>query len=115
MDDLHPLPQVNGNDNPASMQSTTTAEQDRAALRTTESGDAVRAGQRHINLIWESTQAVIAVAVTGAVIFAALQGKDSVLLGNAFTLIIAIYFVRMNHTKVGGVGPGSADGTKESR
>jgi hypothetical protein len=60
-------------------------------------------GQRKINLIWETTQGVIAIMVTMAVIAAELLGMGSVALGNAFTLIIAIYFVRMNHTKVGGV------------
>lgn len=80
-------------DVPANIPPTTTAAED---LKTV--------GQRRINLIWESTQAVIAVLVTVAVIYAALIGKDSPILGNAFTLIIAIYFVRMNHVKTGGVG-----------
>lgn len=61
-------------------------------------------GQRHINLIWEITQAIIAGGVTSAVVYAELTGRSSEILGNAFTLIIAIYFVRMNHTKVGGIG-----------
>lgn len=74
------------------------------ASRTTVEEDLKTAGQRKVNLVWEGTQAVIAVAVTGAVIFASLAGKESQILGNAFTLIIAIYFVRMNHTKTGGVG-----------
>jgi hypothetical protein len=72
---------------------TTTSEQDRKSL-----------GQRRVNLIWETTQAFVALMVTGATIYSALQGMESLLLGNAFTLIIALYFVRQNHTKVGGVG-----------
>lgn len=75
------------------VQSKTTVEED---LRTS--------GQRRVNLIWETTQALVAVLVTVATIWAALQGKESLVLGNAFTLIIALYFVRQNHTKVGGVG-----------
>ncbi len=62
------------------------------------------AGQRRINLLWETTQAIIALGVTAATIFASLTGKDSRMLENAFVLIIGIYFVRMNHTKTGGVG-----------
>ena len=61
-------------------------------------------GQRRINLVWESTQAVIAISVTLAVIYASVKGINSDVLSNAFTLIIAIYFVRMNHTKIGGIG-----------
>lgn len=67
------------------------------------------AGQRHINLIWEWTQAIIAVMVTLAMIYSAFMKVESQALSNAFTLIIAIYFVRMNHTKTGGVGVGAVD------
>lgn len=61
-------------------------------------------GQRRINLIWEVTQAIIAASVTGAFIRAEFGGVNSEGLSNAFTLIIAVYFVRMNHVKIGGVG-----------
>lgn len=73
------------------------------APTTSAEADRRTAGQRSVNLIWESTQALIATAVTGAVIYSDISGRESSLLGNAFTLIIAIYFVRMNHTKTGGV------------
>lgn len=73
---------------------TTTVEQDKTTL-----------GQRKVNLIWEGTQSAIAVMVTGSVIYCAITGKESLLLGNAFTLIVALYYVRTNHTKIGGVGP----------
>ncbi len=75
------------------MASTTTKEEDRKTL-----------GQRRVNLIWEVTQAIVALMVTAATIYSALTGVESPLLGNAFTLIIALYFVRQNHTKTGGVG-----------
>jgi hypothetical protein len=75
-----------------------------ASPTTTAEQNLVTQGQRRINLIWEATQAVIAITVTGANIYAALAGKESILLGNAFTLIIAIYFVRQNHIKTGGIG-----------
>lgn len=62
------------------------------------------AGQRLTNFLWEGTQALIAASVTGAIIYTEVVGKHSESLDKAFTLIIAIYFVRMNHTKVGGIG-----------
>lgn len=61
-------------------------------------------GQRRVNLVWEATQAVIAVCITAAVIYNAVHGIQSEILGNAFVMIIALYFVRTNHTRVGGVG-----------
>jgi len=73
--------------------STTTVEEDRKT-----------AGQRHVNMIWEGTQAVVAIAITAAQIYCAAVGRESAILGNAFTLIVALYFVRTNHTKIGGVG-----------
>jgi len=62
------------------------------------------AGQRRINFAWEITQSIIAVTITFAMIYCAVMKIESVILGNAFTLITALYFVRMNHTKTGGVG-----------
>lgn len=84
-----------------SLPSDTTAEQDRTTV-----------GQRRINLIWEVTQAVIAVAVTAQTlrVAAALALKDAaqvaafLLLSNAFFLVIGFYFGRTNHTKTGGIG-----------
>ena len=80
---------------------TTTSEQD---LRT--------AGQRKINLIWERTQAAIAVGVVSAnilYIFILLFVHDvapsatnaASLLANAFFLVIGFYFGRTNHTRMG--------------
>lgn len=80
-------------DRDAPLTPTTTSEQDRHSL-----------GQRRVNIIWELTQAVMAVLVTGAVIYNSTKGIESEILGNAFVLIIALYFVRTNHVKVGGVG-----------
>lgn len=71
---------------------------------TTEQQDITTAGQRRINLIWETTQAAVAIMVTIATIYAAIAGVKSDILSNAFTLIVAIYFVRMNHVKTGGIG-----------
>lgn len=74
------------------------------APNTTAEDDLRTEGQRRVNLIWETTQAIVALMVTSATIYSAIRGVESLLLGNAFTLIIALYFVRQNHTKVGGIG-----------
>jgi hypothetical protein len=80
------------------LSSTTTAEEDRKTF-----------GQRRINLIWEVTQAGIAVMVSGAAITAALRGQVSEMLGNAFFLVIGFYFGRTNHQRVGGIGARNDD------
>lgn len=89
-------------DDQRSVSPTTTSEQD---LRT--------AGQRAINLLWERTQAGIAIGVVGAniiyvfvVLFIAppehASSLDSAsLLRNAFFLIVGFYFGRTNHARIG--------------
>jgi hypothetical protein len=82
----------------------TTAEQDRKT-----------AGQRHINLIWEITQATIALSVTSMTLYTAAklallepaQTAAFLLLSNAFFLVIGFYFGRTNHSRTGGIGGGS--------
>lgn len=84
------------------------------APTTTSEQDLVTAGQRRVNIIWEVTQAVIAVMVTGAVLAIAgmmilntRQDDDAqafLLLSNAFFMIVTFYYQRTNHTKTGGVG-----------
>lgn len=81
------------------------------APNTTAADDLVTHGQRKINLIWEVTQAVISIMVTGATLWVsarlALQEKAEtaafLLLSNAFFLVITAYIVRTNHSKTGGV------------
>lgn len=76
-------------------------------------------GQRRVNLIWEATQALIAVTVTCSTLYVAAQLalKDSgaqaafLLLSNAFFLVIGFYFGRTNHQRSGGIG-GDAAGTR---
>lgn len=77
---------------------------DNLAAKTTAEQDKRTSGQRRINLVWEITQAIIAVSVTGANIYCAINNIESASMSNAFTLVIAVYFVRMNHIKTGGVG-----------
>ena len=71
---------------------------------TTSEEDLVTKGQRTVNLIWESTQGLIAVSITFAIIFCAFNEITSPELTNAFFLIIGFYFSRTNHSSVGGVG-----------
>lgn len=81
----------------------TPAQESQTELRTS--------GQRRINLIWEVTQAIIAVIVaTGTLYIAAVlvlrsdasAGTAFLLLSNAFFMIVTAYFQRTNHTRVGG-------------
>lgn len=70
---------------------------------TTEQEDIVTAGQRRVNILWEATQACIAIMITGAIIYNAMKGIKNEDLTNAFFLIVSMYFVRTNHQLTGGV------------
>jgi hypothetical protein len=75
------------------VQPTTTLEEDRFT-----------ASARNMNLIWEVTQAVIALSVVGATVISAFYlVEENSLLGNAFFLVIGFYFGRTNHARTGGV------------
>jgi hypothetical protein len=94
------------------------------APNTTEQEDLVTAGQRHINLIWETTQSRIALisiissqAVNMGVILALLfkTGETTPATIAVITasiaamnltvgIIIGFYFSRTNHSAIGGVG-----------
>jgi len=85
------------------------------APTTTAADDLITAGQRSINRLWELTQSVIAVAVTGATLYIAgsLALRDGpatetafLLLSNTFFLVISVYVQRTNHQKTGGVQKG---------
>lgn len=78
-------------------------------------------GQRRVNLIWECSQAVIAQAVIGVVLYMAgkivvaaispdaperivnLAITAFVFLSNISSMVIGFYFGRTNHEKTGGV------------
>lgn len=82
------------------------------APKTTEQEDLTTAGQRRVNLIWETTQAVIAIVVVaanmGAAIYSQIQGRPgevSVILSSALFLVVGFYFSRTNHQAIGGMGP----------
>lgn len=78
---------------------------------TTIQEDLVTASQRRINLIWEFTQAIIAITVVLVNMIAALfnvfQNKEvdvPMILSSSLFLIIGFYFSRTNHQAIGGVG-----------
>jgi hypothetical protein len=62
------------------------------------------AGQRKINALWEYTQSIIALSITGSKIYCGIKQIPSPDLTVAFTLVISIYLIRTNHNLVGGVG-----------
>lgn len=92
----------------------TAAESEQKALTT--------AGQRNVNLMWETTQAKIALAIVYVVLAVAavlaivgmlpwatekqvaLAITAFLLLSNLSTLVIGFYYGRTNHQRVGGVG-----------
>lgn len=107
----------------------TTEEQDRqtasvrlaartAPPQTTEEQDRVSAGQRHINVKWETTQQWISLSVTWVVLVVCawiifygtteLKLLAFTLLSNTFFLVVGTYFQRTNHTKSGGIGGDTA-------
>jgi hypothetical protein len=67
-------------------------------------------GQQKVNLIWEFTQAAIAVLITMAIVTASIMvlvtGKGEIpnILCAGFGLVVGTYFQRTNHIKIGGVG-----------
>lgn len=64
---------------------------------TTLQEDILSSGQRRINLIWEITQAIVAVSITFAVIYGGIRGIINQELSNAFFLIVGFYFSRTNY------------------
>jgi hypothetical protein len=86
--------------------------------RTTFQQDLTTAGQRVINLKWESTQQIIAVAVSlftlSVCAWVVVAGNSElsqsafIFLTNIAFLVVGTYFQRTNHTKTGGVAENSA-------
>lgn len=71
---------------------------------TTEEQDKVTSRQSRISVLWESSQSLISLAITGAVIYCQIQGIQSETLNNAFFFVVATYLQRTNHVRIGGVG-----------
>jgi len=76
---------------------------------TTAQEDMVTAGQRRVSMIWEVTQSLIAIFVTVAIIFNAVNKILSPELTNAFFLVLGFYFARTNHSAIGGPGKKATD------
>src|SRR5678815_615705 len=80
--------------------------------RTTLQEDLTTAGQRRVNLIWEWTQAIIAIGVVVSTMvvggYIAILGRPDqqtpTILSVAFGTIVGFYFARTNHAAIGGVG-----------
>lgn len=88
-----------------------TPPQNPAPPTTTVQQDMTTAGQRKINLIWEYTQALIAVVVvactmvTGTwMMVAGSKAEVPTIMAVAFGMVVGSYFQRTNHMNVGGVG-----------
>lgn len=78
---------------------------------TTVQQDLIHAGQRRVNLIWEYTQALIAIVVVVTTMGAGFvtvwnHSMDSVpnVICVAFGTVVGFYFGRTNHSSIGGVG-----------
>lgn len=87
-----------------------------AATRVADA-DKLRTGsQRRINLIWETTQAIVTILVVSATLYVAgslvlsdAESNDNraaafLLLSNGFFMIVTAYYQRTNHIRTGGVG-----------
>jgi hypothetical protein len=92
--------------------------------RTTFQEDLTTAGQRKVNLIWEYTQACIAVMVVITTMVAGIYSmfrptvtvgaglnviqvpmQIPTIIGVAFGMVTGFYFSRTNHAAIGGIGP----------
>lgn len=85
------------------------------APTTTAADDKVTEGQRRINLIWESSQSVISIAITAAVIYCQINDINSETLNNAFFFVVATYLQRTNHVRKGGVPSATMNGSYQGR
>lgn len=79
------------------------------AATTTIQQDLTTAGQRKVNLIWEYTQAAIAMSVILVSMIAAIvamwQNKEvSAFLSFVCGNVVGFYFSRTNHAAIGGIG-----------
>jgi len=78
---------------------------------TTHQEDITTAGQRRVNLIWEYTQAIIALVVVIAtmgsgVYMSYTHSMDQLptIMSVAFGTVVGFYFSRTNHAAIGGIG-----------
>ena len=90
-------------------------EEKAAPANTTKEEDRHSLGQRRVNLVWELTQAAIALSVIwatiGAAVWVVVRDTNNRLmaflfLSNIVSIVIGFYFGRTNHQRVGGVDLG---------
>ncbi len=71
-----------------------------------------KAGQRKVNIIWEYTQATIAIFVVVATMTKALiadaNAVTPTIMAVAFGTVVGFYFGRTNHSNIGGVSGGKS-------
>lgn len=88
-----------------SLPPTTTAQEDIETSSVRDAKERVTEGQRRINLIWETTQGLIAISLVLTVCYAMITGAE---VRSEFWILVSIvvqsYFQRTNHTRIGGVG-----------
>ena len=72
----------------------------------------VGAGHRKVNLIWERTQAAIALVVVfstmgvaSIMVFMGKMDQLPTIFSTAFGMVVGFYFGRTNHSLTGGSGP----------
>lgn len=116
LEQLHVQKQIESNTSPTTEPPALPAIDPSLPATTTQQEDIGTAGQRTINYMWEGTQKNIALQVTVVVLLVctvlivspytpeALRMAAFTTLSNVFFSVIAVYFTRTNHTKVGGVG-----------
>lgn len=80
-------------DNSGSVPPTTTAEEDLKTL-----------GQRRVNILWECTQAAVAIGMIVLKTYMVVRHLEDKTVDAALMTILGMYFQRTNHTRVGGVG-----------
>lgn len=78
---------------------------------TTFQEDLTTAGQRKINLIWEYTQAIIALLVVISTMICGIYAmihptieQIPTIISVAFGTVVGFYFSRTNHAAIGGIG-----------
>ncbi len=93
------------------------------APNTTAQQDLTTAGQRQINLIWERTQALIAILVVLSTMAVGVKlgfdgkpdGQLPTILSTGFGMVVGFYFSRTNHAAIGGVGVKPTDSVYKGR
>lgn len=125
MDKSEAMPVVIAKEEPGQAHIVNKGEGKTLAPQTTEQQDLTTAGQREINVLWEKTQARIALSVVFFTVFVNgaltltliitkgdLTGSQAIgvsFLNMICGIVISFYFSRTNHAAIGGVGSKPTD------